>query len=69
MIRKQIQRTIVCWPTEIVNCAFDDASCLEAGQTVYVREDEAARPNGRLPVRVGDREVFCSARQFWASAE
>lgn len=67
MIQKQIQRTLVCWPTETVNCAFDDAFVIEAGQTVCIREDEVLRANGRLPVFVGDQQMFCSARQFWAS--
>jgi hypothetical protein len=69
MVPKRIKRDVPCWPTLTTNIAFDDASVIQTGETVYILEGEAQRDSGRLPVWVREQKLFCSHRQFWAAAE
>jgi hypothetical protein len=65
MLAKTLKAPIVCWPHIEPKGAVADATIIEPGETVRVRENEERRTSGRLLVMVGDTILFCNCQQFW----
>ena len=65
MLRKTLKAPIVCWPHLTRRGAIADATVVESGETVGIRENEERGPSGRMAVTVRDKILFCNCEQFW----
>lgn len=68
MITKKLKDTLVCWPKITPEGEIRDARVVKPGETVRIRENEQRSGQGRMPVIVGDKILFCSREQFWKAA-
>jgi hypothetical protein len=68
MLSKTLGKQLVCWPHKPPRGAGADATILQAGQRLSIRENETrANVSGRMAVLVGDDILFCDRKQFWTA--
>jgi hypothetical protein len=69
MRTKVLKGTLVCWPKPVLGNAVDDASILEPGETVQIRETESLEAGKRVPVLARGKILYCNSNQLLSAVK
>jgi hypothetical protein len=69
MLERSLKAPLVCWPKSVPAGAVSDATIVEPGERVKIRENEERRAEGRMPILARGKIVYCSCAEFWKSVK
>ena len=69
MLERNLKAPLVCWPKRVHGGAVSDATVVEPGERVKIRENEVRRSEGRMAIIARNKIVYCSCAEFWKSVK
>jgi len=69
MVVRTLKEPLVCWPKSVPGGAISDATIVESGEKVQIRENEVRRVDGRMIIVARGKIVYCSCAEFWKSVK